>query len=532
MKIQNSITITAIIFVVIMSFAMTILWNKFLKSNKRLKDSMAKIESNFNGIHEDMKADMKAGVSMIYRVDSLMRYDEFFGELVDKIVPDDMVLMERYCNLQIEENIRELEVAKAYDCLAKVNLAKNSPASEYRAIRAGSASLETSYYPAYAQNLANVIIRGFEEEANAIFVKAKYTGGVNNFITGNTKDELLLLEELAKSDQKELKLRALYRMSMIYNFGRSSNLEGHNFDLKLSAQLQREVLEKSGIKPSKETNIAFVFNDKYAPYSLTTMASVLLNSDLDNHYNVYVVMDDTDPVFEESKNKLRALQSIRPFNLEFKIFPKEVIEINKEIFKHARERLPQLVFFKAMMQEVLKDVPSLVVLDVDILVLRDLHRLQEQENFDKYFLAGTLDTLTLIEPSQLRKECGGMKAMSYINSGIMVMNLDNMREENAAKLMLERFNLGLCPVPLWADQDVINNTFSDRIKFISSRWNMSIEHNDSSYYKNFMPFIVHFMGSTKPWGKEFKAAVAVNKPMPHYITLWWEYSNLVDSIVK
>ena len=53
----------------------------------------------------------------------------------------------------------------------------------------------------------------------------KASGSISDFITGNAKDEIPLLESLAKSSNQDLKSRALYRLSMIYKLGRSSNLE-------------------------------------------------------------------------------------------------------------------------------------------------------------------------------------------------------------------------------------------------------------------------------------------------------------------
>lgn len=180
-----------------------------------------------------------------------------------------------------------------------------------------------------------------------------------------------------------------------------------------------------------------------------------------------------------------------------------------------------------MMQEVLLDIDSVVVLDVDIIVRRDLYKLHHQDNFDKFFIAGIIDSDTF-SITLKRDYCQGMNPLSCINAGVMVMNLENMRKENATQLMSERFAKSNCR-PRYPEQDVLNVSLSDRIKYITTRWD--IGPGKGGYYnKKFMPFITHYMGD-KPWQHKYKDMIDTNQPIDDDIKLWWAYSDLVDSIV-
>ncbi len=529
---QKFLTIAAIIFAVLMVIAIVILWSKFLASNKRAKISLMEIQSKQNLIDYDKYENYP-----LHHLDGLIRYSEFFAESFEESInqvanldKEKLASLEKYCNFQIEEGIREFIVAKSYDCLAKINDIKNEPASVYKAIRDASSAIETLYVKSYAQNLARLIINGFEEEVKVTFTNSGYQGEIYDFINGKKDDELVLLAKLAESKYKQLRLNALYRMSIIHNFGRASNSEAKQLDLKLAAKFQKEVFEESGITPTKNTEIAFVFNDPHAKYGLTTIASILLNSDFDNHYNFHVVMYDGDEVSELNKQKLQQLQYIRPYNIEFHVFPKSVVEKNKDLFNLAAAQLPPLVLIKALMHHGLPTIDSSTVLDVDIIVLRDLYRLYKQEeNFDNIFIAGALDP-DLIQATKLREGCLGVSPLSYINSGVMTMNLKNMREYDATNIISERFWKSKCPKPGWFDQDIINVSLGDRIKYISTRWNMRA--GIQGYYnKEFMPFIVHYMGR-KPWVEKIKQKIDAGESLPFDIKLWWAYSDLVNSIVK
>ena len=89
----------------------------------------------------------------------------------------------------------------------------------------------------------------------------------------------------------------------------------------------------------------------------------------------------------------------------------------------------------------------------------------------------------------------------YINTGVMVMNLKNLRKLNYIERIKNTqtggYNLSLL------DQDIINIAFSEEIEHLPLEWNVYSKIYPEATYdmiearKN--PSIIHWCGSEKPW---------------------------------
>jgi lipopolysaccharide biosynthesis glycosyltransferase len=86
----------------------------------------------------------------------------------------------------------------------------------------------------------------------------------------------------------------------------------------------------------------------------------------------------------------------------------------------------------------------------------------------------------------------------YCNAGVLLMDLDAWRREDAPKRIIE-FGLGMGNVWFF-DQDMLNAYFKGRYLLLEGKWN----HRDAGIEPDGR--IQHFAGSTKPW--EVTAATA------------------------
>lgn len=138
---------------------------------------------------------------------------------------------------------------------------------------------------------------------------------------------------------------------------------------------------------------------------------------------------------------------------------------------------------------------KVIYLDSDLIVLDDIKKLWE---YEPEYIAGVQDPMYI---KQARKN--NLKHL-YINSGVMVMNLKNLRKLN----YLERiestqngsYNLSLL------DQDIINIAFGDKIEHLPLEWNVYGKIYPETTYGMIKarenPSIIHWCGKDKPWNAD------------------------------
>lgn len=108
----------------------------------------------------------------------------------------------------------------------------------------------------------------------------------------------------------------------------------------------------------------------------------------------------------------------------------------------------------------------------------------------------------------------------YVNSGMLLMNLDRIRNMNIGQKASE-INETLGSKVLFADQDILNLVFEGQKKIIGPQFNFQIFNGNVSkdiwkkvtMSKSLKPVLVHFIGWCKPWMKSCNPMI-----VGHYLT--------------
>ena len=162
----------------------------------------------------------------------------------------------------------------------------------------------------------------------------------------------------------------------------------------------------------EKINICVACDDNYAQYAGVTIASVLANADMSDDLTFYIL---DGGISDENKAKLLSLSKIKPCLID-------LIKIDNEMFRdyfniktHDYISIP--AYYRLKLPTLLPDVQRVIYLDCDVIVNTTLQELFniEMENF---IVAGVKD----INKKILRKN------PEYINSGVVLMDLDNMRK--------------------------------------------------------------------------------------------------------
>ncbi len=147
----------------------------------------------------------------------------------------------------------------------------------------------------------------------------------------------------------------------------------------------------------------------------------------------------------------------------------------------------------------LLDVPRLMYLDCDVLVFRDLFELFDIELARGKVIAAVRDseTSSLAEDSRMIADAVKVPAEgTYFNSGVMLMNLDELRRQHFFECAVEFLNM-------WKgnyrfhDQSAINFLLQGQIEELPEYWNHASWRFDAQQ-NNDLDCVLHYTTSA-PW---------------------------------
>ena len=124
-----------------------------------------------------------------------------------------------------------------------------------------------------------------------------------------------------------------------------------------------------------------------------------------------------------------------------------------------------------------------------------------------------------------------------VNSGVLLINLQKWREENAEKLIFNYIEHNKEKISS-GDQEIINAVFKDKILLLPDMWNVQTLnfYSFSNYEMNYG--IVHFIGGSKPW--LFGSFMPFKKKFFYYMSktewgcpsLFWQFVSNVYSYLR
>lgn len=278
-------------------------------------------------------------------------------------------------------------------------------------------------------------------------------------------------------------------------------------------------------------DIVVATDANYVIHTLTLMASVGSNEKETVCFHIFAFF-----LSEDDKRKFEII----PFNfsqISYKFYDLTDDFLKKELFSGievAHDR-SLAAYARLLIPEILNDnIHRCVYMDVDAVVQKSLKDYYEF-SFDNYSLAGVSDT----NPISRHINVGLGKNDIYINSGMIVWNLDACREKKLVddiRLFIKNCNGQIDAM----DQGTLNGALSQHIKELPPRYNVLTSYFQmnskeiSSYYRistysdeeikeaRKEPLFVHFTPNltTRPWMEHCKHPLA---------TEYWKYRRIISS---
>lgn len=270
-------------------------------------------------------------------------------------------------------------------------------------------------------------------------------------------------------------------------------------------------------------NIAMALDEGYLYPTVVSITSMLENKNKDSVYHYYIMHPEN--FSEKSKEALNS------FGEKYSNCTINLINMEDK-YKNARQgHVTTPTYYRLSLSDLLPNEDKVLWLDGDTIIFKDL---TEMYNLDMegYCYKGFLDYS--FHYNEL--ETFGIRERNYICAGVMVLNLKELRRNDAVSKFedfIEKNNEKLS----FHDQTTINVVFHDKIGVLPAKYglfNFNTEESAMDYLKN-------LQSNEKYSKKELKEAIndpclfhcALFKPWKGYknkdnseygIRAWWEYA--------
>lgn len=256
-------------------------------------------------------------------------------------------------------------------------------------------------------------------------------------------------------------------------------------------------------------NLLFCVNQKMLGLMSACLKS-LLRSGGYGYYDVFVLHSDLEESIQRAME--RDFQERVTFHF---------LQVPEELFADFPEtaRYPRQIYYRLAAPLLLpRELDRILYLDVDVVVINSLRTFYEMDFESSYFVGctHTREFLTKLNQARLQSD----KAVAYINTGVLLMNLNVLRQvirlEEISAYVREHEKALILP-----DQDILTALYGDKIKLADSlRYNLSdrvLNFYNGSHPKGKRDVnwvrrntaIIHYCGRNKPWNEGYTGTLGV-----------------------
>ena len=239
--------------------------------------------------------------------------------------------------------------------------------------------------------------------------------------------------------------------------------------------------------------VFFSIDDAYAPYLATALASAIDHADRNRNYRAIVLHKNLNA------NHIRRLSALATdnFEIDFHCMGDELACIGDEMGNRLRcDYFTLTIYFRLFIPVMFPQYDKGIYIDSDIVVMDDLAKLYDTDLGDNYIGACTETSVQDVPPLvRYMEEAVGVNKESYINSGMLLMDLKTLRQKQLHTRFLDLFNAyhvdSVAP-----DQDYLNAICHGKILYLPLRWNATPNENRAEQTDL---GIVHYNLFSKPW---------------------------------
>lgn len=238
-------------------------------------------------------------------------------------------------------------------------------------------------------------------------------------------------------------------------------------------------------------NIVFCADNNYFSALYCAIGS-LLQTSFSSTFKIYVI---DGGLSDFSKGKINSLLKSKSPQSEIAYIVPDISQLHGLII---RKEMSAIAYARLLIPEIILE-SRVLYLDSDTLVFSDVAELWNDQSLMGEMLCAVADTETLCLADDSKKTCdllGVPQGRKYFNSGVLLMDLDQMRLNNFS-IKCSEFQLKYGAICRFHDQSPINFIYSDRIREIPLKWNTPVWLLDSKPWSK--PSAILHYTNERPW---------------------------------
>lgn len=238
--------------------------------------------------------------------------------------------------------------------------------------------------------------------------------------------------------------------------------------------------------------VFFSINDAYAPFLSVAMTSIIAHADPKQHYDLIVLYEDLNA---ENRERLGQLATT---NVSIRF-----VTVNEDLMKQLAGEHMKLrgatftltIYYRLFIAAMFPQYDKAIYLDADVVTTTDLADLFNID-LGTNLVGAVQDTFAADNPQSVQYVTQHLQLSitDYFNSGMMVMNLKQMRAEKFNETfthLLTTYHVEF----IAPDQDYLNELCRDRVTHIERAWNVM----PTKQSRVTAPKLLHFSLFGKPW---------------------------------
>lgn len=239
--------------------------------------------------------------------------------------------------------------------------------------------------------------------------------------------------------------------------------------------------------------VFYAVNEKYVPYLTVSITSLIDHSNPQRQYELYVLNQNL------SKSSQVALQDLAKSNVSIHLISmgKRLASLQNEHNTLRGDYETLTIYYRLFIADMFPEYHRAIYLDADTILRDDIAKLY-QTDLHGNLIGAVPDAFArrYDEAVQYVDRSLGLDMDHYFNSGVMLMDLQALRDNHFSRLfmhLLNTYHLDL----LAADQDYLNTICQGLIETLPETWNANPTKDGREPVKN--PKLVHYAFFDKPW---------------------------------
>ena len=236
--------------------------------------------------------------------------------------------------------------------------------------------------------------------------------------------------------------------------------------------------------------IFFAADDKYIPFMMVTMKSLIANASDKYHYKLHVLHTD---ITVEHQAQIKRLETGN-CKIIFVDVTEELEKIAKKIT--LRDYYTATTYYRVFIAELFPAYKKVLYIDSDTVVREDVANLYHYD-LGKNYIGAVRDQLVVqtdIYGDYVEKVLGISRG-AYFNAGVVLINCEQFRMARMLKQFIELLNTYTFVVA--QDQDYLNILCKDHVLWLDPRWN--VQMIGTLPFEEDKSKLVHYNLAAKPW---------------------------------